>query len=843
MKLSLFNFRCFKNFQVEIPEDNGVILLWGTSGIGKTTIFKAINFVLYGKEQKVVKHGEKKCKVVFEFKDIIVTRTRCPNHLTFTSLKGGEYSDEPAQREIEKTFGKDFLLTSYMAQKSTESFFSMSSNDKSSFLHRLSIKDFDVDGIRKKTRELVKQRKEKLLINTTEQKVVKNMYDNLNCSSAKEPKLKIDLKGKTIDEFIESDNKLKEKVKKSLKEKREELGSLTSLLETIKMNSVRIEEKNKQLNDIIFKLQDYSYLENGNLNGPGLALENLKTTLEEYNKITLYYSLKKSCKDLKNEYDKMVEEEKKKNEEEISKLKLKKSSIHILKEDELDSMSKAKTIYEKIKMKSLSDVKTKLSTLNITENETQLELFQEEVKQKRELLSSLQVEIENIKKNIKDISDITSGITTKHKCPKCEAKIYMDKDCLKEIPENIDELKINLETLKKKKEKLELNISSTSKDIKTINDRIVSLTIENSNNVKLSEELRNYLKILEPHPTLINIKNILEKDTENRYVLKTIEESLNSLEEKNKMSLDVLPHYIKRKRDELLLTKKKYEEVKEQLEDVEITENLNWYIDEIQNLNSKISRYEQSIKERNKLIKDKESIEGEIKDLQKIIDNNINVKNADELQEEINKKMETEDKLKQREIRLLKYKENLSTYNKQVEVITQLEELKNDENILIRALTTSEVFLKKINDAESISLENTLDIINTDLEEFVTHFFGEHFSAKLQSFKESKDGDKKPSIEILIVQDGETIPLDSLSGGEYDRLALALFLCFNKISKSNIILLDECLASLHSELVEDIVELIKNKLSDKLVLFTLHQANTGIFDTIIDIEKLKDNIL
>ena len=64
---------------------------------------------------------------------------------------------------------------------------------------------------------------------------------------------------------------------------------------------------------------------------------------------------------------------------------------------------------------------------------------------------------------------------------------------------------------------------------------------------------------------------------------------------------------------------------------------------------------------------------------------------------------------------------------------------------------------------------------------------------------------------------------------------------FNKISKSNIILLDECLASLHSELVEDIVELIKNKLGDKLVLFTLHQANTGMFDTIVDIGKLKDN--
>jgi hypothetical protein len=50
------------------------------------------------------------------------------------------------------------------------------------------------------------------------------------------------------------------------------------------------------------------------------------------------------------------------------------------------------------------------------------------------------------------------------------------------------------------------------------------------------------------------------------------------------------------------------------------------------------------------------------------------------------------------------------------------------------------------------------------------------------------------------------------------------------------------LTSIENITNKDIVELIRNKLSDKLVIFTLHQANTGIFDTIIDIEKLKGNI-
>jgi exonuclease SbcC len=829
MKLSLFNFRCFKNFEVEIPD--GVILLWGTSGIGKTTIFKAINFVLYGKEQKVIKHGEKKCKVILEYKDLIITRTKGPNHLTLKKIQI-EFSDDPAQKEIEKIFGKDFLLTNYMAQKSTESFFSMSNIDKSTFLHRLSIKDFDVDGIRRKTRELIKQRKEKLIDNTGQQKMAKIMYDNLNCSSSKEPKLKIDLKGKSIDEIIQIDNNRKEKVKTELKEMRDELRLLNSISEKVKMNTVRIEEKNKQLDDITSKLQEYSYLDT-------VKFENLKTTLKEYNKIVLYYTLKQSCKNIKNEYDKMVEDERKKIEEDIAKWKAKKFGIDLLSDKELEDANKAKITYEKSKMKSLSDIKNKLLTLNSTDDIKEKELETINLKEKRETLSSLQIELEGVKNNIKDISDIKDTL----KCPKCATKVYIDKDCLKEIPENIDELKINLENLKRKKESVELKISSLNKDIKITNDKIVSLTIEISENIKLSAELNTYLKVLEnfPHTTLLSIKNILEKDTENRYMLKTIEENLNNLEEKVKLTVDVLPHYIKKKREELLFTKKKYEEVKEELEDVEIEEPLNWYTDEIQNINNKISKYEQSIKEQNKLLKDKGLIETEINNLQTFIDENSNVKNIDTFQAEIDKKNEIEDKLKKRETILSKYKEDLSLYKKQLEGIIQLDNLKQEENILIRSLSTAETLFKKINDAEAISLENTIEIINTDLEEFVTHFFGESFSAKLQSFKESKDGDKKPSIEILIVQDGETIPLDSLSGGEYDRLALALFLCFNKISKSNIILLDECLASLHSELVEDIVELIKNKLADKLVLFTLHQANTGIFDTIVDIGKLKED--
>ncbi len=835
MKLVLNNFRCFKELTLEFPE-NGTVLLWGTSGIGKTTIFKAINFVLYGKEQKIVKHGEKKCKVELHFKDIVVTRTKVPNHLTLKKSNGDEYADDPAQKEIEKIFGKDFLLTSYMAQKGTESFFNLSNNEKSTFLQKLSLKDFDVESIRRKTRDIIRDRKDKLLVNSTQCKMIKKEYDNI--TPIKEPKLKIDLKGKSIDECIEGDNKLKDKVKKVLKEKRLELETLGKNLEKISINSVRIEEKEITLNDL--KTKDYTIEEN---------IDDFKEELEIYNKCILYYTLKKTCKDVKNEYDKMLEDERKKLQEEIDKTNNNISTIVILSEEELTVIKKAQSIYERTKIKSLNDFENKLKNIDIAKKEELINTLTLSVKEAREKLTSIQVKQEALKKNIKELQDaIGNKGHSKYKCPKCSIAIYVEGDCLKEITENIDEIKATLKELLAKKETYEKEIRTLEKGIKDNNNELVDIKIENTNDLKLKEELEGYISTLKDEKylkyigNLSSLKDIIDKDTENRYKLKTYKETLDKCMKIITLTVEVLPHYLKKKRDEVISLKKKYEEVKVDLEDIEM-ENHEFYITEVKELKRKIDNYEERVKTKEKITKEIQKIETEIRDLKKglegLDDMDILKTRISEIKEDIIKKEETEEKLRVREGRLLKYKEELELYKKQVDITERLEEVKTEEEKLIRALGIAELMFKKINDAEGYSLQNTLDTINTDLEEFISSFFGDNFSVRLESFKESKDGDKKSSIEVIIMQDGEQIPIDTLSGGEFDRLALALFLAFNKTSKSNIILLDECLASLHSELVEDIVELIKTKLSDKLVLFTLHQANTGIFDTIVDIEKYR----
>ena len=64
MLLKLSNFKCWKDKSL-IFNDNGLTLISGSSGKGKTSILEAINFVLFGKGRKIITHGSKKrCCVI-----------------------------------------------------------------------------------------------------------------------------------------------------------------------------------------------------------------------------------------------------------------------------------------------------------------------------------------------------------------------------------------------------------------------------------------------------------------------------------------------------------------------------------------------------------------------------------------------------------------------------------------------------------------------------------------------------------------------------------------------------------------------------------------------------------
>ena len=100
MKITLKNFRCYENSCFDFGEQ-GLTLLSGGSGAGKTSILYGIYFALFGTGTKLAMYGKTSCFVSLEVDGFLITRTKRPNHLVVKTADG-EYEDEAAQSIINK---------------------------------------------------------------------------------------------------------------------------------------------------------------------------------------------------------------------------------------------------------------------------------------------------------------------------------------------------------------------------------------------------------------------------------------------------------------------------------------------------------------------------------------------------------------------------------------------------------------------------------------------------------------------------------------------------------------------------------------------------------------------
>ena len=80
-----------------------------------------------------------------------------------------------------------------------------------------------------------------------------------------------------------------------------------------------------------------------------------------------------------------------------------------------------------------------------------------------------------------------------------------------------------------------------------------------------------------------------------------------------------------------------------------------------------------------------------------------------------------------------------------------------------------------------------------------------------------------------------------MSGGEGDRISLALTMGLNKISACPFLLLDETLAGLDMHMKETAIDTIKQHCLFKTVLCIAHNEFDDIFDHIIDVSLIPKN--
>ena len=137
--------------------------------------------------------------------------------------------------------------------------------------------------------------------------------------------------------------------------------------------------------------------------------------------------------------------------------------------------------------------------------------------------------------------------------------------------------------------------------------------------------------------------------------------------------------------------------------------------------------------------------------------------------------------------------------------------------------------------AEYIILDTFLSHINQSLAEVIEPMFSEPISISLRSLRQLKTDDRiKPQINYEIVIGGaECSNINELSGGERSRISLALAIVFSSFNNAPFLLLDESLSTLNASIKEATMKVIRHYLGEKLVIAVNHDTTTGVYDSVI----------
>jgi len=172
------------------------------------------------------------------------------------------------------------------------------------------------------------------------------------------------------------------------------------------------------------------------------------------------------------------------------------------------------------------------------------------------------------------------------------------------------------------------------------------------------------------------------------------------------------------------------------------------------------------------------------------------------------------------------------------EYMKTYEAIQNYEREIYRETNICNTYIKMsklISELGSRYIQETIDDVNSSIKMILEELFAKPIDVKISSHRTLKSGDEKLEINLEISYNGLTYDSPSfLSGGEQDRISLALLLAFSRVRNAPIILLDEVIASLDSVLREKAVEIISKWGEGKVILHCCHEIVQGIHDYLIN---------
>jgi exonuclease SbcC len=841
--LDLTNFRCWKKKTFTFP-DTGLVLLSGVSGSGKSSILNAIYFVLYGVGTKIITTGEKKCKVTLRIQGFDITRTKAPNRLFLSIIKEEKeeeikeeeeiYEDEVAQHIIDKKFGKKFTITSYITQKMAQSFLNMGPSDKMGFLEQLALGEENIGEIKKKTKGKVRERKDILIQKISQTEVISREV----LLMIKPEEIKFPLVGKSSQIKIKNEAIYWKRTRKEIKKLRDEKNNLESLFNK---QQIKIALKDKQQTIIITQDEKIKIIQSeidslcsrydGDEN-----LETLKETLVFLKNKREYTIINERYIDEKINFQILYDQE-------MENFKVEKTRL----QDELDN----KSPISDTELSSLGDVinnlkeekelKYHLTLLyqNVSLHTKTDQELKDEISRCEEKISNFQIDKLNIEQR-----------TTIKSCPCCNSSLIIQDGNLvsaKGNPIDKKQAKLDISNIVK-------NITNQKKEIEKISKEVILLSALDKQLRKLKNDVdikSRKIKELTKRYNSIDL-NILSDTFDELKEIKVYRSRLENEIEKisNKISKKELSYTLKKLETQLNMRRKEVEKLKikigienssERDGDISESSETDYTEEELRDEISSQLLLKQQVTILNKQLKDfTNQLDIARRELDKINISSFSDDYETKIKEIIYSIIKLEEKDKQHkkiDFEIQEYQEYLFKLKEYLKWDTKLQLCKTEETLSRKLLAMTELFLNKILEAESIAISQTIDNINYYMNFYLEKFFLDNpITVQITPYKETKK-DIKPLINIEVGYKGSNTDLNSLSGGEYDRVTLSIVLALNTIFGSNLLMLDESIVSLDSDLTNEILDVLKENLKEKLVIVVAHQIEEGVFDNVIKIEQ------
>jgi DNA repair exonuclease SbcCD ATPase subunit len=803
---------------VEIPFSS-LILFNGKSGAGKSSLIQAFIFVITGEGKKLFKYGTKTLQVILEFeKDdqkYKIIRKKGPESLEL-KINESSFEDDEAQARINIMFGENFIISSVIKQKGESSFLLSSNRDKMIFLESILFSKTDLE--KKKNNIKDKQR----IFKENHQKVVsqKEILQNLISSKSQttfsqnivqmtETTQEASSKIEEEEQFISTINSKKEELLSKINKKN---ALLIRLQETIKQKQDSI-AKNQKIQDRVKELEED--LSNLCKNKSTLDQKNITKQLDKINTLLRILKLQKERDNVYKEYDttKTTLLEIARQEHQNILKKLNNQSIETFDEQEYNLYTKQRELLLEIKKMT-----NRIDEIVFDPNEIkQLEKEKKEIEEKVKLV---QDKIEKIK-----------IFKTCLSCPHCKKYVrYIDKKLVKSTVEDDED---NIDSVESEKSVLE-------KDLDIINNKIKDLTSKNTLVLKYKEIINDLDSQITSKLSLNELRELISNLSQQKAIFEKESTLRNEYtEKKTEIERDILL-LEKNKHKSISTLYNKYDELNKKIDNTVVDETEEELTDKIKMLCVEQKEIDLLIVRIDEIKQKIGRLQSQLQVIDNIDDEEARINDIEEELKRLDKHRQENDSVNlgdsYEKISLLKDRIKYLDFQKEFTKLNQdLEEKIIEELDFEKKIRMCGAILEGFDITESKMLSKFIDTINHNLAIHLDAFFSEPISVTVKAFKDGKKGETKPIIDIEIIYKGNEVDVSNLSGGEYDRLNLAFSVTFNCLSSSNILILDESLASINQELAGDIIIHLKEHCTDKVIWMTQHQAVTGMFDCVHEI--------